>query len=1088
MKLTVILCVVFQISVLAKAQNVSLHFKNRPLSEVLNHLAKQADIGIFYGESVIRVSKPVTVSIKDLPFLEALKICLHGQLLTFKELEDRVIIIEPSLSEINELPRISIDTTGEIEFTGQVMDEKGVVLPGATVRILTLARGTQTDANGKFRLKGNSANRKLLITYTGFKNETVEGGVQPVIIYLKAAAAQLDKVVVQGYGLTTQRLATGNISTVTAQEIERQPVANVMQALQGRVAGLVISQTSGFASAPFKAEIRGRTSISDGVSEPLIIVDGVPLTVLNTSSGGGYATGSTGFVQNGFLTPANGQSPLYSISPDDIESVSVLKDAEATAIYGSRGGKGVILITTKKGRPGKTAIDGSLTHGVSFVKNFYEMLSTREYIDLRREAFINSGEEATPTNAYDYLVWDTTRETNWQKTFWGKAAQTSQYKLAVSGGDKYNNYRISGGYDRSTQLNTFSGFDERVSFSTNMGHKTLDNKLGIELTALYTYSKNENIALGGGVDLPPTAPPIFKDDGQLNFSGWEPVSYLFTFGPVRQPYVGRTRFLNSNLSVSYHIIKGLKASLSVGYSNHNLQQNFKLPIASQNPAFTPMGSSYFGNNTGNRTIYEPMLEYKSSVGKGTLTTIVGATYQYVNQSGNTVNGDGYTNDNLLGSISNAAIVSGKDNVGEYKYSAAFGRLNYNLLDRYLITLTGRRDGSSRFGAEHRYGSFGAVGAAWIFSQERFLEKAKKAISFGKIRVSYGVTGSDNISDYLYLTRWTSNNANYLGTGVYQPVGHANPDLRWQSDRKLEAALNLGFTSDRILLDLVWYQNRSGNQLLSYKLPFATGFRDVMSNFPAVVQNSGFEGGVNVVVVKRSDFEITFSGTIGINRNKLISFPGIESTPYANFLVVGNTLNQVKLLKLLGVNKMNGLYEYEDVIKDGEISVFPGPTDDRTFYDLNIKCDGGFGFDVRYRSFQASMRFNFRNGIGTNALYTSQWLGAPVNFPRETLKRWRQPGDDAPYARAIISPDKSDNLFTYSTGKYTDASFIRLANLFISYSPKTLSNWAKLKNLKFYLRGQNLLLFTKYKGSDPEVQGFGFLPPLTGIDGGLSISL
>lgn len=1090
--MALLLIIVLQVRADGYTQTVTFSANNKSLFEVLKTITQQTKINFTYNQKLLEQSHPITVELKGATISEALKKVLEGQSLKYEIINDRVIVILSKIpAEDKNLEQLPSDTSKNGDIKIKVLNMRGEPLPGATVLAKGLNKGSQANASGEAFLAEVDINEVVTISYTGYKSQVIKISGYSTVVYLEPAVTELDKVVVQGYGVTTQRFSTGNISTVSAEEIERQPVQNVLQALQGKVAGLTISQTSGYASAPFKVEIRGRTTIStDFPSEPLIIVDGVPLTVISGgANSGNYETGSTGFIQNGFDSPAKGQSPLYSINPDDIESISVLKDADATAIYGSRGGRGVILITTKKGKPGKTILDANVSHGVSFVKNYYDMLSTPEYVAMRYEAFKNNNISPDASNAYDLLIWDTTRQTNWQKVFWGKAGQSSNYKISVSGGDKNNNYRISGGYDRVTALNTFSGFDERASVLFNMGHKNLNNRLSIELSGLYTFTKSNNISLGGGTTTPPNAPAIFNETGKLNYAGWEPVPYQFIFGTLLQPYVAKTRFLNSNLRVEYRVLKGLTISTSLGYSNNNMVQNFKIPIASQNPTDQPLGSSSFGNNNGTRVIVEPMVEYQTHLWKGNFNGIVGGTYQTTNQDGGMVVGEGYTNDNLLGTISNAVSKNATDNTGEYKYAALFSRLSYNVLEKYILTLSGRRDGSSRFGPGKQFGNFGAIGVAWIFSEEPFIKDNIPFLSFGKIRGSYGLTGSDLIGDYNYLTRWTSNNFRYFGSAAYAPLGHANPDLQWQVDKKLELALNLGFLNDRISANLVWYRNRSSNQLLNFKLPFATGFSSVTANFPATVQNMGWEPGLTIQVIKNKNVELTLNAVVGINRNKLLAFPDIENSSYATTYEVGKTLNLKKILILKGVDPATGQYVYEDINKDGQISTSSGPDDDRVFKDVTMKYDGGFGFDLRVKNWQLSSNFNVRSAMGINALYSNGWPGSNNNIPREALNRWQKPGDITSFARYTIYPEESDLNFTYSNGKYTNASFIRLSNLYIAYNlPKEIQRRIHFKGLKIYARGQNLLLFSRYKGSDPEVQVFGALPPLTSIDGGIQLTL
>jgi hypothetical protein len=393
----------------------------------------------------------------------------------------------------------------------------------------------------------------------------------------------------------------------------------------------------------------------------------------------------------------------------------------------------------------------------------------------------------------------------------------------------------------------------------------------------------------------PNAPAIFDEQGNLNYIGWKPFSDLYPFGMIRQPYVGKTGFLNSQLSLQYELIPGITFSTNLGYSTNRLSQTAKQPIASQNPMSFPTGSSLFGNNNGTRSIVEPQLEYRGLIGKGKINALIGGTLQSVSQDGNSMIGQGYVNDKLLGSIANAPTVYASDEFGKYKYAAIFGRITYNWENKYIINLSARRDGSSRFGPGKQYGNFGAVGAAWIFSEEKWVKDHLPVLSFGKLRGSYGLTGSDAIGDYNFLTQWSGLRIPYQeGTPAYIPLLHANPNLQWQTNKKLEAALNLGFLKDRFNMEISWYRNRCGNQLLPFPLSIITGFAEVTANYPALVQNSGWELTLRARLIEQKDIDLSFTLNAGRNYNKLVAYPNLSQSPYAYLYKIGQPLNQSRL--------------------------------------------------------------------------------------------------------------------------------------------------------------------------------------------------
>jgi TonB-linked SusC/RagA family outer membrane protein len=1092
-KITSAILLIFSLHVTAKSvsQTITLSGKDISLKTVFSEIKKQSGYLVICNQEIVNDAKHISIEVEDQPLLQFLDNTLHAQELDYV-IENKTIIVKRKTLTSGLSPRLLSsprkDPPGGI--TGRVTNEQGEPLVGANITLKRTGKGTISDANGNFSLSNLNSDDVIIVSFTGYKKQTIEvGNRNSFMLVLYTAFDELDQVVMQAYGRTTQRFNTGNIAKVTAEEIGRQPVINPLQALQGRVPGLIVTQTSGYASAPFKIELRGRSVINDNLPvEPLYIVDGVPINVLTLGTDN-YESGSRGLTQNDFIGPANGQSPFFNIDPSQIESITVLKDADAVAIYGSRGGNGVIIITTKKGKPGKTKLDLNAYKGVSMVTRRYDLLNIKQYLEMRREAFANSGITPDVGNAYDLLLWDTLRQTDYQDFFWGDPANATDIQMSLDGGDHATTFRIGAGYHKQTNLNTLSGSDQRGSVQFNLTNKSLNQKLTTSFTAMYSLTRSNMITLGGGISLPPNAPPIFDAQGKLNYLGWQPVSYQFTFGSILQPYTHKTGFLNSQLQLQYQILKGLSIGANFGYSINKSSQKQFFPMASMDPATNPKGRSIFGNNNGARFIVEPQLEYKSLLSKGELTTLIGNSIQQTSQDGNKITGDGYINDNLLGSISNAPIKNASDVSGEYKYASMFGRVTYNWANKYIINLSGRRDGSSRFGEGKQFGNFGAIGAAWIFTEENRISNHFKFLSFGKFRASYGSTGSDIIGDYAYLTRWSASNVPpYQASPSYVPLQHANPKLQWQVDKKMEFGMHLGFLGDRILMQLTWYRNRIGNQLITFPLPSATGFSYVTANFPATIENKGWEPSLTAKIIDKKDWKWSVNFNIGLNENKLLKFPGIEQSPYASIYTVGQSLNIKRLLHYTGVDPQTGLHTYEDINKDG--SVTPNGPEDWINQNVNVKYDGGLGTEFQYRGWQINLYFHFREKVQTGALY---YIGIPgsnaVNFPVEVLNRWQKTGDKAKFARYTIVPDVSDYYFQLSDASYSDASFIRLTNASLSYDLST--KWVKklgLQNLRAYLRGQNLFVLTNFDGADPEIPVFGALPPFMSIVTGIQVNL
>ena len=1088
MRLTIILLIIsLQLSAKGLSQEkISLNLKGASLESVLIAISKQTGYQYALQDQWKGVARKIDIDVTGASLSEVLEIAFKDQPFTY-EIIKKIIVVKAREEERNESDGVNVG--GTVEARGEVMNEEGQPMGGANVTVKETGRGTITNIKGEFVLRDVPVNGTLIISYIGYTKQLIKiKDAANVKVFLKVAKNELDKVVIQAYGTTTQRLNTGNITTVTAAEIERQPIMNPLLALEGKVPGVIVTPTSGYASAPISIEIRGRSVLDGGQpSEPLYIIDGVPLMVLNLD-GSNYASGSSGFTQ-GITGPAGGQSPFFSVNPQDIESITVLKDADATAIYGSRGANGVIIINTKTGKAGKTKFDINIYDGASVVTGRYQLLNTQQYLMMRREAFKNDQTtiglipgETIPdaSNAYDLLTWDTSRYTDWQKVYWDAMGHTTDVELSLSGGDKQNVFRVGGAYHKETSIMSRSGADQRGSVQFNYTHKSLDQRLNFSLTSAYSYTQSDLISVGGNVTEAPDAPTIFNSQGYLNWAGWQPVPYnVANWSPLFQPYDAKTGFLNSRLNVQYQILKGLNFSTQLGYSTVHGENMALTPIVSLNPQYNPKGSSGFSNTNITNSIVEPQLEYKGLIGiKGKLSVLTGASSQSVTSDASTASGSGYINDNLLRSVSNAPIKTASNAFGQYKYAALFARINYNWADKYLLNISARRDGSSRFGPGKQFGNFGAVGVGWIFTEEDWLKTHIPELSFGKLRASYGLTGNDQIGDYVYLTQWSASaSIPYQGNPGYLPLQHANPNLEWETNYKLEGALDLGLFKDRITMEIARYRNRCGNQLVVFPLPYITGFGSVMQNSPALIQNGGWELLLKGKIIDGKDFSWSANLNFGTNRNKLVAYPNLAQSAYASAYTIGQSLSIKRLLHYTGVDPQTGQYTYEDKNHDGQINNSYNKGNNDTYNkDLAVQFDGGLGTDFRYKNLQLNLFFHFRKQELPSALYNGVPGNTEINQSIKVLNRWQKPGDHAEFARFTTQEQLSDQLLQASDGVYSDGSYFRLRNASLSYElPKSWIKKAGLQNCMIYARGQNLFILTRFNGIDPDVPGLGALP-------------
>lgn len=1124
MKMIIIIMTTFllQLSASGLAQRITYVKQGTTLDQVFQEIKKQTGFKVLYSNQMVNGSLRVNADFKNLDVKMVMDVLLKDQPLSY-EIEDKLIMIRERNKGV--LDRVAAIFAEDMELNGQVVNKKtNEPLSGVSIKIRNKRVGTGTNNKGEFKLSKLDRNAVITFSFVGFDSVQVRlseiqemengesfstkgvnirkiAGSYFLTVALEPSVSYLDETIVQGYGKTDRRMATGNISKVTAEDIEKQPVMNPLLALQGRVPGMVVSPTSGYASGVVKVEIRGRSTInSKFTSDPLYIIDGVPLTYLEIGGFSSYEGGSTGVIQNGIPSVTGGQSPLYNINPGDIESIEVLKDADATAIYGSRGANGVILITTKKGKIGATSVTANVSQGVSKVSRYWDMLNTQQYLQMRREAFKNDGIVPTALNAPDLTVWDTTRYTNWQKELWGGTGQMTNASIGMSGGTENTQFRISGNYTRQTEILTTTGANKQAGLKFGLTNYSLNRKFKTDLGINYTYTDVNSVATPSAVLLPPNAPPIYNSDGGLNYQEWNDAGLPFSypFGGLKSIQNSETYLTMVNLNLAYELLRGVEVSTSLGFNNSQNALGSVSTIASQNPVFDPVGSASNAVNNNRNWIVEPQVNYKTEIGKGKFTALLGATLQSTVSNSNYIFGYGYTDDNLLGAIGLAPITQIKDKSGKYKYAALFGRLNYSWEDKYIVNISGRRDGSSRFGPGKQYGNFGAVGVAWIVSQEAWIKSILPAfVSFVKLRGSYGITGSDGVGDYQYLTQWSSaieGSAILSYNGVTPLVSlHAvNPDYRWQVNKKLEGGLSLSFLNDKINFEAAYYRNSCNNQLTDYDTPIFSGFPSVTANWPANIQNSGWEFSLSAKLITRKDFSWSLNMSGSVNKNILVDYPDIEHSPYALQYFIGKPLNAKYLLHYTGINPLNGQYSYEDYNHDGTITGTgdqkPGTGSDDRYITINMdpKFSGGLGNNFKYKNWGLSMFFEYRNQMGLNSSYGSI-VGSMSNIPLEIYNNhWSQPGQQAKYALFTTRYLASNSNIGNSDLAYTDASYLRLNNVSLDYTlPEKL---LKNKRINIYIRAQNVWTWTRYEGLDPTTQSFGTIPTAKVFVAGFSLTL
>jgi len=983
---------------------------------------------------------------------------------------------------------------------GKVTDQFNSPIPGATILIKDKNIGTSADFEGNYKIIVNTGD-VLVFTSLGYKpKEIIVDSQKKINVILEEATNELGEVVINaGYYKTSRKLATGNIGTVKAKDIGQQPVTDPIEGLKGKVAGLQITQNSGLPGAAATVRIRGINSLNSSANLPMYILNGVPIPSSNVGNlGSGVAV-----------------SPLEYLNPSDIESIDVLKDADATSIYGSRGANGVILITTKKGKAGETRVDVEYSHGILQMPSLshIKMMNTEQYLAMRQQTAKNEGiwpiEESELNNNVDLVNWDPNRDVDWRDVLLGDLGIQKRGRVAVSGGTETSNYLFS--FNLSDQTNIYN-FDDsshkQASSSLTLNYKSENDKFNASFTSRYSITlNNQNTAattqyFRSAFTLAPNAPELLDEDGNINYGNQENGDLMYTnpLAALESSLDRDSRNFTGSAILSYKdLIPNFETKVILGYSNNLVNYIDLQPLSSLSPRDRVANAAVYGRNSEtisstNSWNVEPELAYNKSFDNHNIIMQLGATFQSVTSKRLGVLGYGYTSDLLLTDIRAAPEQQITNNsISQYKYNALYARLNYNYKSKYLLNLTGRRDGSSRFGPDKKFGNFGAIGASWVFSSEDFIKDKLSFLSFGKFRGSYGITGNDQIGDYQYLSTYSKSTLiAYNDILGITPSRAENPSYSWEENTKLELALDLGLFNDAVNLETVWYKNHSSNQLIGLPLSRVTGFVTQQFNLPALVENRGVELTLNTTNISNTNFNWKTSFNISFEKNELKEFFNIENFPaFDNLYVLGESLYGRKRYESTGVDPETGVYMISDLNEDGRINVL----DRQSYVDLMPDFYGGFNNSLSYKNWQLDISMSFKKQKGFDFLSSFGSPGAydrgHGNLPVDFLGAWANPGD----VTEIQQLNNSSSTYTSplamdsSTGRHiVDKSFIKLQNVSLTYSlPKTILDRLKFKAAKFYVRGQNLGTITSYDGVDPETGGLS-LPALRTIITGIQLTL
>lgn len=954
----------------------------------------------------------------------------------------------------------------EIKITGAVTDfSDGSTLPGVTVLIKGTTSGTITDINGEYSITAD-ADDILIFSFMGMSSEEVPVEGRSVInVEMMPDIATLQEFVVVGYGTRLKTELSGSISSLNSEDIVGHTMPSFETALHGRAAGVHISAGSGKLGQAVRTRIRGSSSISAS-NQPLVVIDGVPVVNENLGSAGNEPT-----------------NPLADLNTADIESVEILKDASAAAIYGSRAANGVILITTKRGKEGRTEFNVTSQVGWSEPSNKVGYLNREQYLDLWETAYYNH-----PDNEYDpdnpnawqdgldstFPFWrDADDPDNLEKgpdVDWEDQAMRNgalqQFDISARGGSEKTKYyaaislldqeaivvgntfdRISGRFNLDQEANDYLTFGMNMSLNRTRNFRVAHDRA--------FASPMQMIAL------PPLDPTHNPETGELNSQT------LYENGLiVRENSFFNTEIFRNlgNVYANLDLLPGLSFRSEAGVDILNQQET------SYNGRLTndggPDGYGFERYVKSKLYNFENYFTYNKIIADNyDINFILGSSIQIADFEFASMGATGFPSDDFQ-RIESASDISFASAYGTgYRYNSVFARSNLKFFDKYLVTLSLRRDGSSRFGKDNRYGYFPAASLGWIVTNESFLEN-NKTVSFIKPRVSWGITGNSEISNF--ASRGLYSSGNYAGLAGYISISIPSPDLRWETTAQTNVGIDFGFFNDRVTGEIDYYIKNTEGLLLSVQVPATTGFTNVYKNVGSM-ENKGWEFLINTVNVDRA-FKWNTSFNIAFNENMVTDLDG-QIIQYSIYRVEeGQPLGVFYTKEYAGVDPENGDALFYLNEEGDETTNNIAEASDRIVGDPNPEFWGGLTNTFSYKGFDLSFMFQFVYG---NEIFNHgfQWQANGLRYQdNQTVyyyeNHWSEPGDDAyyPEPRLFLS-----NGYGISSMHIFDGSYIRLKDVTLGYSiPKKYSNMIKMDKIRIFVRGYNLLTFTNYPGWDPEV--------------------
>lgn len=1047
MKLTALLTIVFCLYANARGVSQTITFSGTRVSleEIFTVVEKQTGYYVTWNYSALRNVKPVDISVKKAPLETFLQKVLKDQQLDYV-IKDKTIFIRstggakpgPSVTDTESTPP-------PITVRGRVVGESGDPVEGVTITVKGSKQATSTNANGEFLLLDVDDKATLVITGVNIQAREMKVSKDNMFVTVSTAITDLQETVVTGYGSRRKSQLTGSIASVPGAEIRAVPVISAAQALQGRASGVDVQSTTNNPNGTVSIRVRGTRSINAD-NEPLFVVDGIPI------SGG-----------------------INDINPNIIESMEVLKDASATAIYGARGANGVVLITTKRGNTGKTTVTLDSYVGVTSIANRLNALDADGWVAYK-SASLRTDQLSLLLDPIELKNYNEGKQVNWLDFVLRNGLQQN-YSVGVSGGNQKTQFLVSANFLKNEGIIKNSDYT-RGSLQINLDHR-MNDRFRIGTSTFITVSKenilNQGTILGQAMTISPLG-EVYNADGSYRLF---PTTEALSGNPLTDltnevNQRARTRIFSS-LYAEYEFSKGLKYRLNfgpdltfedrgrfIGSNTTQLQgaQNRATSAKSDTKAYT----------------LENILSYQTNFGKShKLDVTLLQSMQKQNFTENVIEAQGMPSEKLLWHDMSAGQIRTFDsNEQGWSLLSFMARVNYTFKDKYLFTLTGRQDGSSRFGEDRKWGSFPSAAIAWRMVEENFMKNVD-FVSDLKLRVSYGSIGNTALNPYQSMGS-LSRRPYLFGSDValgFEPNTLPNPDLHWETSNQFNIGLDFGLFNNRILGTAEFYEIKTTDLLLNRALPPSTGFQSILSNIGST-KNTGFEFNVKTVNLgPASTFKWTTNFNVAFNKNEIVDLYGSNKDDVGNKWFIG------KPISVFYDQVFDGIWQEKDVTAAAVYGRIPGQVrvkdlnndkiinaDDRDIIGTPFpKWTGGITNTFTYKNFELSIFINTRQKLMvTSELYASNNLEGRFNIP-DFVNYYTPANPSNDFPQPVKAGSNNPNL---SVLQYRDASFIRVRNVNLSYNfSAQMLKPIGIQSLRLYVAGNNLYTFTDFQGWDPE---------------------